>query len=97
MWFKAKKRAEKKKSPFTIREEDLKIPTHCPVFGFPLRRKEGRGPGERSPSLDRVDRSKGYEPGNVEVISAKANRIKNDATLDELKLVAAWLEKRRPA
>jgi hypothetical protein len=95
MWSKARKRAQTKKVPFTIHPKDIRIPTHCPVFGFPLRRKEGRGPGDRSPSLDRVDRTRGYEPGNVEVISAKANRIKNDSTLDELKQLVQWLESRR--
>jgi hypothetical protein len=44
-----------------------------------------------SPSLDRIDPKKGYVKGNVAVISYKANRIKQDATPEELEAVASWL------
>jgi 5'(3')-deoxyribonucleotidase len=94
MWSKAKRRAADKGLPFSIKPEDIIIPTHCPVLGIPLEFKIGQGPGEHSPSLDRIDRDKGYVPGNIAVISMKANRIKNDATVNELKSVLAWLESR---
>ncbi len=42
-------------------------------------------------SLDRIDNSKGYIPGNVAVISWRANLIKNSSTLEELEAVVAWL------
>ena len=44
-----------------------------------------------SPSMDRVEPQKGYIKGNVVIISAKANRIKNDATLEELEAATNWL------
>lgn len=37
-----------------------------------------------SPSLDRRDPALGYVPGNVWVISNRANTMKNDARPDEL-------------
>jgi hypothetical protein len=48
----------------------------------------------RNYSLDRIDSSKGYIKGNVWVISLRANRIKNDSTPQELRLIADKVEER---
>lgn len=48
-----------------------------------------------SPSLDRIDSSKGYVKGNVRVISARANMLKNNATVEELTLVLKDLKRRK--
>ena len=45
-------------------------------------------------SLDRIDSSKGYIPGNVWVISRRANAIKSDATLEELELLVKNLKEK---
>lgn len=64
----------------------------CPVLGIPI--FSGRGKQiDNSPNLDRIVPEKGYVPGNVRVISAKANRIKSNATAEELKLVWEDLQK----
>lgn len=47
---------------------------------------------DNSPTLDRIVPDLGYVPGNVAVISFRANAIKRNATVAELKAVAAWLE-----
>lgn len=47
---------------------------------------------DNSPSLDRIDNSSGYVKGNVHIISMRANRIKSDATLQELKSVVKYLD-----
>ena len=61
----------------------------CPIFGTKFERNtSSRGAGDTSPTLDKIIPSKGYVLGNLQVISAKANRIKNDATPEELMLVA---------
>jgi hypothetical protein len=53
-----------------------------------------------SPTIDRIDPRLGYVPGNVHVVSHRANRIKNNATLEEFeKICLNWkkLEKERNA
>jgi hypothetical protein len=76
---------------FAITVADLDWPTHCPVLGIEL---AYTGKGERRdnyPSLDRIDNSKGYVPGNVQVISWRANRIKWDCTPAELEAVLRYV------
>ncbi len=91
MWSAAKQRAKRSGREFTISVEDIIIPTHCPALGIEMKRGT-MAERANSPSLDRIDSSKGYVPGNVQVISQKANRMKNDATLEELKSLVAYLE-----
>ena len=84
----ARSRAKRRNIPFTINLNDIVIPTHCPYLGIELvvREKENR---EESPSLDRINPELGYVPGNVEVISKRANALKNGATLAfNIKVVA---------
>jgi hypothetical protein len=75
----------------TITKADLRIPEICPVLG--IRLEVGRGKsGAHSPSLDVVDRNRFYVPGNVQVISQKANQIKNEATIEDMRRVLAYME-----
>lgn len=85
--------AKKKNLPFDLEPSDLVIPEVCPVFGFPLKINASTHNKDDSPSIDRIDPTKGYTKGNVVVISQKANRIKNDATLEEIGQVYFWLKK----
>ncbi len=71
--------------------DDIKYVTHCPVLGVELTRGSlGR---VCSPSLDRIVPSKGYVKGNVVIVSHRANRLKSDATLEELQLMAKFYKK----
>jgi hypothetical protein len=97
MWSVAKQRARKYGVEFSIDPSDIVIPPVCPVFGFPLRSGVGRskGPGgnDDSPSLDRIDPSKGYVKGNVRVISHMANSMKRGATGEQLLQFAEWIRR----
>jgi hypothetical protein len=87
----ARARARAGGFPCTIEEADICIPAVCPVLGIPLVRGVGAST-ETSPTLDKLIPTLGYVPGNVRVISLRANRLKNDATLDELKALVRYLE-----
>jgi hypothetical protein len=66
-------------------------PTYCPILNLELDYfAESRQ--ENSPSFDRIDSAKGYVQGNVQVISWRANRIKNDGTAEEHALIAEYLK-----
>lgn len=90
MLLRSKERAKLKGYKFTLCREDVVIPSHCPILGIKLQRNCHR---DYTPTLDRIDNSRGYEPDNICVISGRANRIKSDATLEELKAIVGYLEK----
>ncbi len=89
----ARLRAKEKNLPFDIDRNFLRclVVSHCPVFGTPLEWSALRGKGGKvvpnSPSLDRIDPTKGYVKGNVWIISHKANTFKSYATHEELKIL----------
>ena len=83
-------RARKKGIPFTLEISDIVVPEVCPILGIPLS-QENRN---NWPSVDRVNPALGYIPGNVVVISYRANRIKNDASLEELEAIVAYVKMR---
>ena len=87
----AKDRARRKGLPFALTEHDFEIPATCPVLGIALHHASKQHDG--SPTLDRLNPTRGYVPDNVRVISQRADRIKNDATLAELKAVVRYMEK----
>lgn len=88
-------RAKEKNRENTLVMQDLKelfpVDGKCPVFGFDLE-WNGNGFRETSPSIDRIDSSKGYTKDNIQIISWKANRIKGYATVEDLETVIAYLK-----
>jgi hypothetical protein len=88
----ARSRAKKFSLPFNLEVQDIVVPKFCPVLGFKL--KIGKRGNMTAPSLDRIKPELGYTKGNVAVISRRANWLKNDATLCELKALVKYLEKK---
>jgi len=88
-----KARAKECDLPFDITENHLKeIWTDvCPAFGTPLDIKAKKSE-EGHAQLDRVVPRKGYTIGNVVWLSQRANRIKDDATIEDLERLLEWLK-----
>jgi len=78
----ARNRAEKKGMEFNISLTDIVIPKICPVLGIEIYRDAPKN-SYNSPSLDRIDNTKGYTKDNICVISNKANVIKNIGSIDD--------------
>lgn len=82
IWQRAHRRAASRGVMFSITVQSIIMPATCPVLGIPI--VLGQRRSDNSPSLDRLMPERGYVPGNVRVISDKANRLKGDRTLSQL-------------
>jgi len=90
----AKHRAKKQGIAFNLTKEDIEIKEFCPVFNIPLKiNLNGKTFSDNSPTLDRIDPTKGYIKGNVEVISWMANRLKNNGTIPQMEMVLAYMKR----
>jgi hypothetical protein len=86
----AKRRAKSSGVPFKLTEADLPpIPDRCPVFDTVFKYGDGRVLPE-SLTLDRIVPALGYVPGNIMWLSHRANAMKQDATIEELRRFARW-------
>jgi hypothetical protein len=95
MLARVKRRAKERGLAFDLTAECIIIPAVCPVLGIPLTIGKGSA-SDNSPELDRIDNRKGYVKGNVIVVSRRANRIKNDATVAELEKIASFYRALKP-
>lgn len=86
-------RARETNLEVSVTLDDIEIPEYCPIFGVKLT-KYGEENYERryTPSVDRIDNSKGYIKGNIKIISERANRIKSDATIEELEAIIKYMK-----
>jgi thymidylate synthase ThyX len=75
--------AVKRGIPVSITEDDIETPTHCVYLGIKLKYGNTKLQGD-SASVDRIDNSKGYIPGNIQTISNKANVMKHVASDEEI-------------
>ena len=91
----SKQRAALKNLEHTLTLDELKsiypLDNKCPVFGVELKFGNA-GFRDNSPSIDKIDPSKGYTLDNVQVISWRANRLKADATVQELELLLSFMK-----
>ena len=87
----ARERAKASGIPCEITKQDIVIPEMCPILGIYLERGN-RKAHDSAPSLDRIIPEVGYVLGNTNVISYRANRIKNDGTAREHLRIADWMD-----
>lgn len=87
-------RASARGLAFDLSIDAVERPSHCPVFGVELVYQATGRRTANSASLDRIDSALGYTRGNVWVISWRANMLKSNATIAELRQLLAALEKK---
>jgi len=85
-----KSRAKKLGVPFNLTAEDFIIPEFCPVLGIKIERGT-KGFHDNAASVDRLIPELGYVKGNITIICFRANRLKGNATAEELFKVANWV------
>jgi hypothetical protein len=92
LYLKLQSSAKKRNIPFELTVYEMYLidfPITCPILGIPLRWNIGEAKDD-SYSFDRVDSSKGYSFDNIQILSLKANRAKNNLTETELKKFAVF-------
>ena len=81
---KAKTNAKRNNLDFDITIDDIVIPDKCPYLNCDLTYIRGKGLVQSNVSIDRINPNKGYVKGNIQVLSYLANRMKSDATEQQL-------------
>lgn len=85
-------RAKRHGVPCTLTEESLPpIPPTCPCCGITFDPQETNR--QRRPSLDRIFPDKGYTPENVMWLCLRCNRLKSNASPEELVKIALFVTK----
>lgn len=94
LFWEAKNRAKARGVEFTITLAGIPpMGTHCPLLGHPFAERVLGVRSPNTPSLDRIDPTMGYVPGNVWVVGYRANLVKNDGTAEEHAMIAAAMRR----
>lgn len=82
--YSSKQRAATTGLEHTITVEDIVIPKTCPYLGIELTNEYRKGRVFSNASIDRINPQLGYIPNNIQIISDLANRMKQNATPEQL-------------
>ena len=82
--YRAKFNAKNRNCDFNLTYDDIFVPKLCPYLNIPIETDFLKNNKDNYCSIDRIDNSKGYVKGNVQVISTLANTMKNKATKEQL-------------
>lgn len=87
-------RALKHNLPFNLEVSDIIIPDVCPILGISIKENKGKsGAYKNSISIDKIEPTKGYTKGNIQIMSQLANQMKGAATPEELLTFAHYIIK----
>ena len=94
----SKIRAKNKGVLHTITSKDLENiwpkDNLCPVLKIPFDMSIKSGKSKSlAPSLDRIVPKKGYTPGNLVIVCDIVNRVKSDATLEQMEMIFRFYSK----
>lgn len=67
-------------------------PDKCPILGLNLVYGGNINNRASLASIDQIHAGEGYVKGNIHIISYKANRLKGDATVEDLEKIIAYLK-----
>jgi hypothetical protein len=82
--------AKKRNIEFNLSVTDMyhiDYPLTCPILGLPMAFNRGKVQ-DNSYSVDRIDNNIGYQLDNIQIISYRANILKNNASLAELRMLS---------
>jgi hypothetical protein len=82
--YRAKFNAKERNYDFNLTIEDINIPERCPYLDVLIETDLSKNNSDNYYSIDRIDSTKGYVKGNVQIISRLANTMKNKATKKQL-------------
>ena len=87
-----RQRAKRHGMECDLKTNDIVIPDLCPLLGIPLFFTDGKQ-AANTPSIDRIDNSKGYTRDNIQIISWEANRLKSNVTADQARTMKVFWER----
>lgn len=94
LWRQLRASAKERGIPFDLKPtdiDDIGIPITCPALGIPLTFNRG-SVQDNSISFDRIDSTKGYTRDNLIVVSYRVNKLKSDASLDEMRRMVEYYD-----
>lgn len=85
LWNSSRNNAKRFNRLHTIQPHDIPLPTVCVYLGIELSYDMmNRRDTDNKATIDRIDSSRGYTPDNIQVISHLANRMKTNATPQQM-------------
>lgn len=89
-----KSSAKKRNIEFNLSVTDMyhiDYPLTCPILGIRMTFNKGNVQ-DSSYSVDRIDNTIGYQLDNIQIISYRANTLKNNASASEMQMLSKFFK-----